>query len=196
MQFLGVLIHPTRRSHPGKVNQEEEDDFDDIEIETGAARESIRRQGGRRKPEKCQDQTDCRLKIADCRLTSGFQSAICTLQSAIGDNCSRPRLGHMADSSAHRMPGVATLMPLRAIFNCSGLGATSSAVARSMSPRSTSCLRFSVKSIMPSWKHMRIASISLLSSPSLISFFTMGLTIMISLVGQRPTPGLMLLRSF
>src|SRR5579883_1733646 len=43
---------------------------------------------------------------------------------------------------------------------------------------------------------MRIASGSFLSSPLMISSLIVGLTIMISLVGQRPTPGLMLLMSF
>ncbi len=50
----------------------------------------------------------------------------------------------------HRMPGVATLMPLIAIFSASGFGATSSATSLDTSPRSTSCRRFSVKSTIPS----------------------------------------------
>ena len=47
---------------------------------------------------------------------------------------------------AQRMPGCASVMPLRAIFNASGLGATSNAVARSIFSSWTSTRRLSVKS--------------------------------------------------
>src|SRR5262249_6842429 len=76
--------------------------------------------------------TDCGGKFSTCRPAATSWKPVATIRR-------------------HTMAGVDILMPLRAILNCSGLGATSRAVALSMSPRSTSCRKFSVKSIIPSW---------------------------------------------
>src|SRR5262245_60148711 len=58
---------------------------------------------------------------------------------------------HDSFPGVYRIPGAATRMPLSTIFNWSGFGANSSAVALSIQFFSTSCRRFSVKSTIPSW---------------------------------------------
>ena len=55
----------------------------------------------------------------------------------------------------YRIPGVATLMPFSAIFSAPGSARLPMATSFAMSPRSTSCRRFSVKSTMPSTRRMR-----------------------------------------
>ena len=86
------------------------------------------------------------------------------------------------------MPGADILMPLKAILSFSGLGANSRAVCLS------DVAAFDeLAQVLGEIHHAFLVEhldgvVSLLSSPSEISFLMVGLTIMISLVGVRPTP--------
>ena len=81
-------------------------------------------------------------------------------------------------------------MPLSAIFKASTLGATSKATARSIRSRLTRSLKAHGEILHALLGDMRIRSPSLSSFSSRSSLRTIGVKVMTSTVGTRPTPGL------
>ena len=129
-ELTGVAVHPPAGAHPAEVDRDDGEERGNVKVEAGAARKVLAAKKGR--PDR--DTKTKRKHVLPLVHLSWSSLCLCALKL----------------DTDYRMPGADTLMPLNAIFNCSGLGATSKADALSMSPRSTSCRRFSVKSTMPS----------------------------------------------